>query len=249
MPIQFNRSLIASERTRKTNLQLGVYLAAVAGAINAGGFLAVQQYTSHMTGIVSSMVDNFVLGQAILVWSGLAALVSFLLGAMLCAIMVSFARKRQLASEYAIPLALEAILLLVFGMLGSRIDDFDKFVIPLTAALLCFMMGLQNALMSKISNSEIRTTHITGIVTDLGIELGRLVYINKTAASKAEPVMANRPKLMLLGLLLSGFVLGAIAGAIGFKHHGYVTTVPIALSLLFTSLVSIWDDIKPRARQ
>jgi uncharacterized membrane protein YoaK (UPF0700 family) len=243
MPARLNRFLIGAQRSRAGNIQLGAFLSAIAGAINAGGFLAVQQYTSHMTGMVSSLADNLVLGRMHWVWAGLASILAFLFGAMLCTLMINFARKRRLCSTFAMPLALEAVLLLVFGLLGSRIDDFDEFVIPLTAALLCFMMGLQNALISKISNFEIRSTHVTGIVTDLGIELGRMVYVNRTSSDQAPPVQINKPKFRMLCLLLSSFFAGAVAGAFGFKTFGYMTTVPIALALLVTSVVSIWDDI------
>ncbi|EWS63131.1 putative membrane protein [Hydrogenophaga sp. T4] len=56
------RSLTHIVRTRRANRQLGGLLAFVAGAANAGGFLAIQRYTSHMTGIVSEIADNLVLG-------------------------------------------------------------------------------------------------------------------------------------------------------------------------------------------
>src|SRR5919109_1493583 len=62
VPLNFARQLTGRERTKEANGRLGVVLAFVAGAINAGGFLAVQQYTSHMTGLVSSMADALVLG-------------------------------------------------------------------------------------------------------------------------------------------------------------------------------------------
>ncbi|MCQ8895873.1 DUF1275 domain-containing protein [Limnobacter humi] len=249
MPFRLPRSLIGHQRTRQANAQLGIYLAAVAGAINAGGFLAVHQYTSHMTGVVSSLSDAWVLGQHTLVLAGAASLVSFLLGAMLCAILVNFARKRRLTSEFAIPLALEALLLLCFGVLGGRLDDYERFYIPLTAALLCFLMGLQNALVSKLSKSEIRTTHVTGIVTDLGIELGKLLYVNRTMHASTPAVRADRNKLRLLAGLLTGFFVGGLAGAWGFKQFGYITTVPIATSLMLVSLLSIWDDVRKQFRR
>ena len=60
-------------RTLQTNARLGAVLAFVAGAINAGGFLAVGTYTSHMTGIISSVADHLVLGAPLM---ALAALVT-----------------------------------------------------------------------------------------------------------------------------------------------------------------------------
>ena len=80
-------------------------------------------------------------------------------------------------------------------------------------------MGLQNAVITKISRAEIRTTHVTGLVTDIGIELGKLVYINPREAGR-DPVLANRQKLRIHTVLVSCFFVGGFAGALGFKHHG-----------------------------
>jgi uncharacterized membrane protein YoaK (UPF0700 family) len=63
------------------NVPLGAVLCFVAGAINAGGFLAVGMYTSHMSGVVSAMADNLVLGRWLLVWIGFGSLMAFVGGA------------------------------------------------------------------------------------------------------------------------------------------------------------------------
>ena len=178
MPIHYARSLAGRRRTTAANRHLGFALAFVAGAINAGGFLAVQQYTSHMTGIVSAMADNIALGAYDLVLGGAGGLLSFLLGAACSAIMVNYSRRRRLHGEFALPLLLEAFLLLCFGLLGARLATVAGLFVPVTVMLLCFIMGLQNALITKLSKADIRTTHITGIVTDIGIELGKSLYWN-----------------------------------------------------------------------
>jgi uncharacterized membrane protein YoaK (UPF0700 family) len=92
-------------------------------------------------------------------------------------------------------------------------------------------MGLQNALITKQSNGEIRTTHITGLVTDIGIELGLLFYINRHFPESTR-VRANRQKLGMHLKLLFSFIAGAICGAWGFKTVGYIATVPLALVLV-----------------
>ena len=79
--LNYSRRLTGRTRTQPANRQLGCMLAFIAGAVNAGGFLAVQHYTSHMTGIVSAMADQLALGMYSLVLVGFSALVSFLLGA------------------------------------------------------------------------------------------------------------------------------------------------------------------------
>ena len=236
------RGWTAVQRTAQSNLRLGVTLSFVAGATNAGGFLAVGHYTSHMTGVVSSVADNLVLGQITLALAGLLALVAFMGGAMTTAWMVNWALRRKLQSAYARPLLLESALLLVFGLFGTGINFFAGLFLPLTVLVLCFIMGLQNAVITKISNSEIRTTHITGLVTDLGIELGKMLYVNRL--HQATPVVANRHKLRLHSKLIGSFFVGGLLGALGFKSLGFITTVPLAIVLLLL----VWRPVLNDAR-
>jgi len=241
VPIHTIRALTSHARSPRANRQLGFALAFVAGAINAGGFLALRQYTSHVTGIISSAADQLVLGATGLVLDALGALLSFLLGAACTAIMVNHARRRALASEYALPLLLEAVLLLVFGMLGARLAAVEGLFVPATVMLLCFMMGLQNALVTKLSQAEIRTTHMTGIVTDIGIELGKLLYWNADASRPR--VDADRARLAMLCTLLLCFFAGGAGGALGFQAIGYLSTVPLALFLCLLAIVPVLDDL------
>lgn len=242
MPANYARYLIGRHRSVEANRHLGWALAFVAGAINAGGFLAVRQYTSHVTGTVSSLADNLALGHLHLVVDAIVGVLSFLAGAMCCALMVNFARRRQLSSEFALPLMLEAALILCFGLMGSRLSGFEGLLVPFTVVLLCFIMGLQNAVVTKLSNSVIRTTHMTGIVTDLGIELGKALYWNRDA--QQPPVRASLDRITVLGGLLLAFTLGGVVGAYGFKFLGYVSTVPLALLLAALALVPTWDDLR-----
>lgn len=243
MPINYARHLTGRKRTIDANRHLGFALAFVAGATNAGGFLAVQQYTSHMTGIVSAMADNMVLGGYGLVLAGAGAMLSFLMGAACTAVMVNYARRQRMHSEYALPLLLEAALLLCFGILGARLSRIEGLFVPMTVMLLCFIMGLQNAVITKLSKSEIRTTHLTGTVTDIGIELGKLFYWNRYSSSERTKVMANRNRLKVLSLLVVFFFLGGVVGAVGFKHIGYLSTVPLALVLSALAIVPTVDDL------
>ena len=248
MPLNFSRRLTGRDRSVKGNRSLGFALALIAGAINAGGFLAVHQYTSHMTGIVSSMADNVALGTFDAALAGLGALLSFMLGAACCAILVNFARQRHLHSEFALPLMVEAGLLLCFGLMGGRLTSFDGFVVSLTVMLLAFIMGLQNAVITKLSKAEIRTTHITGIVTDIGIELGKLAYRNAEQYTGAARVNANLPRLRLLSTLAACFFVGGVAGALGFNYLGYLATLPLALGLVALASMPVIDDLVEHRR-
>ena len=237
------RHLAGQHRTASINRLLGGVLAFNAGAINAGGFLVVSMYTSHMTGFASLLADNLVLGNMTLVLGAVGVLLAFTCGAAFTAIQVNWARQRGLRSEYALPLLVEALLMLVFGLMGATLGRQTPFAVPFTVLVLSFTMGLQNALVSKISSSQIRTTHMTGIVTDIGIELGKLFYWNRMPGRPESRVRANRIKLRLLGTLLGAFIGGGIVGAAGFKYIGFVWVLPLALLLLALSLPPLYADL------
>jgi len=233
-----------AQRTAQTNVRLGATLAFVAGAVNAGGFLAVGQYTSHMTGVVSSMADNLVLGHWLLAAGAAVSLLSFVAGAMSTALLVNWGQRRQLHSCYSLPLLVESSFLLLFGLMGASLGLHATFLLPATVLLLCFIMGLQNAVITKISRAEIRTTHVTGLVTDLGIELGKLIYVNRNATLAT--VRANRERMRTHGVLVACFCVGGLLGALGFKWLGYITTLPLAMLLSLLCMKPVLRDLNER---
>lgn len=234
------RGFTALQRTPQADLKLGTALAFVAGAANAGGFLAVGQYTSHMTGMLSALADNLVLGQFALVGAGLASVLAFMLGAISTAWLVNWGLRRQLRSAYGLPLLLEAMLLLLFGLFGAAMSLWHTLILPVTVLLLCYIMGLQNAVITKISQARIRTTHVTGLVTDLGIEIGKLLYVNRHP--EMAPVRADRERLRVHAQLVLSFLAGGVTGAAGFKVLGYVSTLPLAVLLLLLVLRPLLED-------
>ena len=218
-------------------------LAFNAGAVNAGGFLVVHVYTSHMTGVVSQLADNLVLGNTALVLGAIGALLAFVAGAAVTALLVNWGRHHGLRGSYALPLLLEAVLMLVFGLLGAvTLAWSTPFTVPLTVLLLSFIMGLQNATVTKMSSAQIRTTHMTGVITDLGMELGRAVYWNRLGSPPERQIHANKARLRLFSGLLCMFLLGGMAGAAGFKHLGFIFVIPLAIVLCALSLPPLWAD-------
>jgi uncharacterized membrane protein YoaK (UPF0700 family) len=195
-----------------------------------------------MSGIVAAMADNIALGSMRLVFSGLAAVLSFLLGAFLTTLLVRWARGRGLESEYALPLMIEAGLLVLFGLTGRV---FTGGRVLGTVMLLCFTMGLQNAIITKLSNAVIRTTHLTGMVTDIGIALGRIVMATTDGGGRA--VSAELATLRLLSSLIVLFFVGGVTGALGFKHVGFFFTIPLSLILVLLATMPVLDDVRRNA--
>ncbi|NKE44399.1 DUF1275 domain-containing protein [Roseomonas frigidaquae] len=240
--ILFAHRLVAHQRSEDGDRHLALALAFIAGAINAGGFFAVGHYTSHMSGIVSSIADNAALGAWALAGAGLAALGCFMAGAATSAWLINWGRRNDSRRQYALPLLLEGVLLAGLGAAGMVLAS-GPVAVAAAVPLLCFIMGLQNATITKVSGARLRTTHVTGIVTDIGIELGKLAYWNRAESNRAEnnraeenrrdapPVMADRPKLRLLATMLGAFIGGGVAGALGFSQIGAAAALPLALLL------------------
>jgi hypothetical protein len=84
------------------------------------------------------------------------------------------------------------------------------------------------------------------LVTDLGIELGKLLYMNRGLSTL--PVLANRQRLRIHVSLVMGFLLGGLVGAWGFKHGGYITTLPLAALLWILCLRPLLTDLRGRAQ-
>ena len=242
------RFLTHRHRAPSTNRALGLLLAFNAGAVNAGGFLVLHMYTSHMTGFASQFADGLVLGNTKLLLNALGAILAFVSGAAVCAILVNWARQHRLRSVYAVPLLLEAALMFPFGLMGAiTLTWSTPFAVPLTVLLLSFIMGLQNAVGSKTSGGSVRTTHMTGNITDVGMELGKLIYWNRHATPARAMVRHDRRRMRMAGGLIGMFVLGGIVGALGFNYIGFVCVVPLAALLLAISVPPLTRDI-PRSR-
>lgn len=251
MLFRYSRRLTGKVRSFSANAELACFLSFIAGAINAGGFLAVQHYTSHMSGIVSNMADMLAVGNIGVVLWGFGALLAFMTGSATTTIVIHYARHHHMQSEYAFPIFLEAGALIVFGLLDGIQWQWGWLWTSLTVASLCYIMGLQNAIITDISQYALRSTHVTGTVTDIGIEFGKLFYWNRTSKRNpsVQPVRVNRQKFRLLLNVLLLFFIGGLVGAFGFKYLGFMFTVAIAGILVLIASGPLWDDLVTLAKR
>jgi uncharacterized membrane protein YoaK (UPF0700 family) len=246
MPIAYARALTSRDRSPAADCALGCALCLVAGSVNVSGLLLVGQTTSHMTGFVATASARTAAGHwsaALLAACGVAA---FTAGSATCALLVRAGRHTRLHAEFAWPLGLEAAILLFLARVGATTQQVDG---PVVVALLCLAMGLQNALITKISRAEIRTTHVTGIVTDLGIQAGRALAaaLRFSPASVEAEVRPDRARTLatLLGAFFAGGILGAWL-ATNWASHAYIAP---AVLVAACAAVPIWDDVRAWRRQ
>lgn len=240
MPLFYLRRLTGRKRSQAGNRHLAFYLAFIAGATDAGGYFAVRHYTSHMSGVISSLAWAFAQDSHWLVLIGAVSVFSFFLGSFVTTLFVRWARMRELHCAFAMPLILEAALLFFFGYSGK--DFAGDGAVIVTVLVLCFAMGLQNALITKLSDAVIRTTHLTGMVTDIGIAMGRIVSMGWKSTDPA--VESELDSLRLLSSLIALFFAGGVTGAIGFRHVGFLFAMPLALILLLLAGIPVLDDVR-----
>jgi uncharacterized membrane protein YoaK (UPF0700 family) len=236
------RTVAGATRTPRRNRHLANLLAFIAGMLNSVGFVAVSVYTSHMTGLTASVADHLVLGSMRLVGIGLEAIGCFVLGAGTCAVVFNWGRRRHHEARFATVLVVEALMILAFGGLADQLTWRHRDLV--FVAVLCFTMGLQNAIITKISAAQIRTTHVTGMVTDIGIELGKAVYRSRMPGQP--PVVPDLGKLGLLAGLVGLFFVGGVAGAAGYLALGFTALIAPALVLLTVAAPPLVADLQTR---
>ncbi|EGY51323.1 YoaK family protein [Neisseria shayeganii] len=224
---------------------LGAVMAFLAGAINAGGFFAVGSYTSHVSGELSRAADMLYLGEWQLALTAALVVAGFIVGATHGSWMILWAKRQRFRSSYGLTMWLEALYLLLFGLMGSTLSEFTVFV-PATLFLLCAIMGMHNTVISVLSNGQIRATHMTGHVTDMGIELSKMLYYRHDRNPRLPDVRVDRTKFRLLAGMLLAFVLGGVAGAWGIHHMGYHFTWPVAAVLFLLGFGSVGHDVRLR---
>ncbi|MDO9638367.1 MAG: YoaK family protein [Pseudotabrizicola sp.] len=212
---------------------LATLLAAIAGAANAGGFFALGQYTSHMTGYLSQLADTLVIAQFRIAFVSVLAMSAFIAGAGFSTVLINWARQTAMHRQYALPMAVQGAFMLCFSWGGIFTTEPGR-LFSLTC--LCFIMGMQNATITKISSARIRTTHATGMITDIGIELGRIFFATLRPQSGVRPDFA---KLGILLQLVFSFLIGGIIGAVGYSHIGFFFSMPLALILLGLSIPTL----------
>lgn len=239
--------LSGPRRTPLADRHMAYLLVVIAGALNSVGFVAVGLYTSHMTGMTASAADHLTAGDWGMVAAGALGLASFVLGAVTCAVLFAWGRRRRLSSRYANVLVLEGLLILGIGLFAGTVEG--PWYEEVLVAPLCFTMGLQNALITRIRDFPVRTSHVTGMVTDIAVELGKLAYPGR--AGNREDAMgetADRDKIGVLGALVGLFFLGGVIGTVGHALLGFGSLVFGALLILMAALPPVVRDLRGRSQ-
>ena len=215
-------------RSEAKNAALAAFLALTGGYVNSAGFVLLGVFTSHVTGNVGRIAIDVTRQDAEGSWEGLAMVGAFFAGAVIASVIIESAAFRFKPWAYGAALALEAALLLAFYLLPEAPPQALRSPVS-RAALMCASMGLQNSLVTRLSGAVVRTTHLTGVLTDLGIEVARWLRWGRACLARrlGMPLVlgeAERPgaaKLRLLSIITISFGTGSLSGAWACLHFRY----------------------------
>lgn len=227
-------------------------LTAAAGMVNATALLATQQFVTHVTGTATRLGMAFAS-----VWLAVdlaIVLGFFVLGAMAASCLVDVRASHGKRPFYSLPLFGTAGLVALsavggnlgwFGPFGGKIDEPADFFL---LSALSYAMGLQNAAVATSTGLVVRTTHLTGPATDLGVHLAELLF-GGNAAGRAH---AKRHAFLRAGKIVS-FVLGAALAVRLSRALEYTAFLFPAAAILLANLLSFivsaahHDEIEARA--
>jgi len=226
-------------------------LAFLAGNVNTGGFMACSRFVTHVTGFATLFGIDAAKGR----WNHALGILTvpgyFLIGVMISAYLIDRPAQRRQRPHYATVMLIVTICLALVALLG-RWKVFGVFGTPLALkqdylllSLLCGASGLQNAAISTSSGSTVRTTHLTGITTDLGIGLVRAMSMDRRSSEFHSELRAASARL---GTLIS-FGAGSAVGAVLFLKLDYLGFLLPALIAGYVTLVALRVDRKRRRPQ
>jgi uncharacterized membrane protein YoaK (UPF0700 family) len=192
----------------------GGVLAFIAGMVNACGYLGFRhQSISNMTGNTSLLGITLGTGDGGEAWHWALTIASFVFGAALSGFIVQQSALK-LGRRYGVALTLESLLLFAAVPLLDANSSIGLYLASIA-------VGLQNGMVSTYSGMVFRTTHVTGIFTDMGIYLGQML--------RRLPVDTLR--LRLCALVAGTFMLGSATGAQLFRLLGeHTLLIPAVLT-------------------
>lgn len=220
-------------RTLSHNLRIASLLSFVAGMVNVAGFLAVQKLTTNVTGHFAFFVDEVFKLNPEAALHYFLFILFFFLGSFFSGLSIELMSRVSERRIYQIPVIAESLILLAVALLGNKLVASHG---NMLAYALLFAMGLQNSLVTSISSATVRTTHLTGLFTDLGIELSQLFFY-RLKEQRDKLLASIKLRLTIIGC----FFLGGVFGGVFYAYVQLQVLVVAGMLLLFGL---IYDDLK-----
>ena len=219
------------------NLRLAAMLSFVAGVVNISGVLSIKTLTTNETGHFAYFAEELVNRHYATSFFFLLYILSFLLGSFVSSVLIGFTSKINPKIAHSGPMIIEIVVLALVAIFGTSLMllNHGSQVIAYT---LLFAMGMQNSLVTQVSQSTVRTTHLTGLFTDLGIELSQLFFYRNTQERKK-----LSKSIYLRFLIIVSFFTGCVLGGFLFSSFQLKTVLFASICLIVAFL---YDNIRYR---
>ena len=224
----------------RPNTLIWCVMAFHAGLLNVGGLLSCQTVVSHVTGFIALAAIEVNASNLAHAFDFLTIIISFMFGSIISGTLVDSQLRKNKMPRYYLVFGLIFLLTLfillagqsnLFGPFNSNVGHIGTYVLALMISLIC---GIQNGMVTLVSKSVVRTTHITGLVTDLGIGLSRVVLLKDLKSAEDE----HQAIKMRITIILA-FFLGSLVAVPVFKQEqylGFMVPAMISGALFFTTL-------------
>ncbi|WP_428330425.1 YoaK family protein [Mucilaginibacter sp.] len=224
-------------RSLKENLMLASSTAFVSGMINVAGMIAFFAFTSNITGHVANLArhivdQNFREIIVFAIW-----LLLFFAGAFLSSFIVRSLSHTSYYRAHAVPVVIEIIILLFVAVYGQSFYNETKLEREVVIGGIIFSMGLQNSLVSTISGGLIKSSHLTGLFTDLGGDVAEWLH------PREEKTNAVRNRIYIRLTILCFYLIGAVIGGYLFNMFD----LAIFYFIPFILLTILYYDLSPLA--
>lgn len=220
-------------RALKEQLTLGGTMAFFAGMVNVTAFLAFYVFSSNVTGYYAILGAEIADGNVYQIAIVFTWIFLFLTGSFVASLIVNRYKKRKKYIAFTLVVVIEILCLFAVGCYGVNFYAETLSETEVLVALMLFSMGLQNGMTSSISKFAVKTTHLTGATTDLGVLLAMLT---QKSNRNNHSVIA---KTKLLGITAISYLMGAVfSGLVYFEIGFYVLYITCAL--LFFVLIFNW---------
>lgn len=193
-------------RTLNHNKRIASLLSFVAGIVNVAGFLAVQRLTTNVTGHFAFFVDEVFKLNFTESFVYFFYILFFFLGSFVSSLLVEIITRKNERLIYVIPTIIETIILFSIAIFGHILIPEGSNIIAFS---LLFAMGLQNSLVTRISGAVVRTTHLTGLFTDLGIEIAQLLF-HKVKEQRDKLISTIKLRLRIIAYFFTGGIVGGV---------------------------------------
>jgi uncharacterized membrane protein YoaK (UPF0700 family) len=225
----------STSRGLKENIRLGALTAMVGGMVNVASLLLFFAFTSNVTGHYAILASEIAKGNIYQIAVVFAWIFAFFFGNFTSNWIVINLNTRNTYFAHAIPIALEILCLMAVGVYGQFFYAETLTETELLLSLMLFAMGLQNGLTASISNFAVKTTHLTGTTTDLGILFS--MFTKKEYRENEE--LVGKAKLLLA--IAGAYLTGAIAGGFSVMHLQFKTFYLVSAMLVVVIMYDFYE--------